>query len=249
MQNLILTLYMILLNSNNMSFESMTSSIEASLQSGESLSGFLLLDENLEMLHLQLSDYITGLCSQYAIAPASVLRLDDLGENIKIDVLRNYLHSAWMRPSYQFQICVIENISRLTQASANSMLKFLEEPPAGTLIFLTNRSQAWVLDTITSRVVSMSMGISQWYAPAQHEFFQHLVLQRNIQIGKKNLLQYIYSGSFEKSEYQSYIETILHTPDVLSPQQMEEIQDDIESLRNNNVLPKYLLDKWVMTIL
>jgi len=232
-----------------MSFSSITSSIESSLSSGNSLSGFLLLDENLELLHAQLNDYIATLCRNYAIAPASVLRLEDAGENIKIEVVRTWLKSAGMRPSYRFQICVIENISRLTWASSNSMLKFLEEPPQGTIIFLSNRSQSWVLDTILSRVVPIPMKISQWYTPTQHDFFQHLLSQRRSPIGQKNLLQYVYTGSFEKSEYQSYLETLLHTPGILTPLQMEQLQDDIGSMRDNNVLPKYLLDKWIMTLI
>jgi hypothetical protein len=40
----------------------------------------------------------------------------------------------------------------MTRESANSCLKFFEEPGIGNLIFLTNKSESGILDTILSRV-------------------------------------------------------------------------------------------------
>lgn len=92
------------------------------------------------------------LLQQFQIDKNSLFVLEDTGESIKIEEIRKFLSSANEKPRFLFQVFIIENISRLTLQSANACLKFLEEPGFGNIIFLTNQSEAEVLDTILSRV-------------------------------------------------------------------------------------------------
>ena len=66
--------------------------------------------------------------------------------------LKEFLSNSNQKPRFKFQVFFIENISRFTLKSANSCLKFFEEPKFGNIIFLSNTSEAGILDTIISRV-------------------------------------------------------------------------------------------------
>lgn len=55
------------------------------------------------------------------------------------------------------RIVVISNIERLNHAAANRLLKTLEEPPEGSLIFMTTDSLKNVIETIRSRAVVMRL--------------------------------------------------------------------------------------------
>ncbi len=232
-----------------MSFESVKTKIQSSLQSGETLSPFLFLWSNLELLHSQLQDFTYELLEQHNIPKTSIISLPDDGENLKIQSIRTLLQSSSVKSTYSFQIFIIENISRLTLASSNSMLKFLEEPGEGNIIFLTNTSESGVLDTILSRVVSISPSPSRrglgW---GQNAFFVDLLKNIDTKQGKQNILSYIYGLKWEKSEYIDFLQTLLKAH-ILSAEDMQKLHDDIAGIENNNVLPKYILDKWIMRII
>lgn len=73
-------------------------------------------------------------------------------EQIKIDDVRQVIGRVQLRPfNARLQVAVIDGADRLTDEAANSLLKVLEEPPAGARFLLTTSRPAFCLPTITSR--------------------------------------------------------------------------------------------------
>lgn len=81
-----------------------------------------------------------------------VLLLSPDGASIKIDQIRALQKEMAMRAvESRHKVYIIEHVDKMTTQAANSLLKFLEEPPAGVLaILLTEHSHA-ILPTILSR--------------------------------------------------------------------------------------------------
>lgn len=70
----------------------------------------------------------------------------------KVAELRDALSFAAQKPyEARCKAVVIESADDMTDAAANSLLKTLEEPPAGTVFLLSARSVCGVLPTIASR--------------------------------------------------------------------------------------------------
>jgi len=71
---------------------------------------------------------------------------------IKIDDIRHLKERINLKP-YQAQkkLFIIEDAERLSPASANALLKTLEEPPSDTLVVLICQSVSQLLETVVSR--------------------------------------------------------------------------------------------------
>lgn len=83
--------------------------------------------------------------------------LGDDGASLKIDQIRALQHEASLAPYHGGgRVMVIEGAQRLTTQAANSLLKILEEPPAGTVFILTTGSPHALLPTIVSRCRNFS---------------------------------------------------------------------------------------------
>lgn len=95
--------------------------------------------------------------------------LKDDGSSIKIEQIRDILARLVMTSQSPYKILLLENISRLTQEAANSLLKILEEPFPKTYFFFTATSLREVLPTIQSR-----MHILKVVAPPQDLLYEFL---------------------------------------------------------------------------
>lgn len=74
------------------------------------------------------------------------------GASLKIDQIRALQHEAALAPYYgSGRVFLVEEAERLTVQAANSLLKILEEPPAGSVFILTAASQHAMLPTVVSR--------------------------------------------------------------------------------------------------
>lgn len=74
------------------------------------------------------------------------------GTSLKIDQIRALQHEAALAPYYGAgRVFLVEEAERLTVQAANSLLKILEEPPAGSVFILTAASQHAMLPTVVSR--------------------------------------------------------------------------------------------------
>lgn len=74
------------------------------------------------------------------------------GGSLKIDQIRALQQEVALTPYYGTgRVFIIEEAERMTAQAANSLLKLLEEPPAGTVFILTAASPYALLPTIVSR--------------------------------------------------------------------------------------------------
>ncbi len=77
---------------------------------------------------------------------------DGKEKDIKIDAVRDFCAGLYLSSSFQHgKVGVIEPADVMNAAAANSLLKTLEEPPAGTLIILVTSQPARLPITIRSR--------------------------------------------------------------------------------------------------
>lgn len=83
---------------------------------------------------------------------------------ILIEQIRRLEHALRSKPAIgPRKVAVIREADRLQPQAANAFLKTLEEPPAGSHIFLTSSSPDALLETIVSRciIVQIQAGIAQ----------------------------------------------------------------------------------------
>lgn len=74
------------------------------------------------------------------------------GSSIKIDQIRLLQQEASKAPHiHESRVCIIEDAGKMTVQAQNSLLKLLEEPPAGFVFILTTVSLRSLLVTILSR--------------------------------------------------------------------------------------------------
>ena len=77
---------------------------------------------------------------------------DKKDKDIKIDAVREFCASLYLSSSFQHgKVGVIDPADAMNPAAANSLLKTLEEPPAGTLMILVTAHPARLPITIRSR--------------------------------------------------------------------------------------------------
>lgn len=79
------------------------------------------------------------------------LIMEDNGDSIKIDDVRELIRKTNLTSQGTYRIIVIENIERMPVEAQNSFLKTLEEPPGKTVFLLTTSQIDQVLLTIQSR--------------------------------------------------------------------------------------------------
>jgi HEPN domain-containing protein len=142
---------------------------------------------------------------------------------------------------------LIENISRMTTQAQNSCLKFFEEPWEGNIIILTNNSESWVLETILSRVqtISVSKSSHDWYSEFYYDMMYSYIEQQSDEI-----IRYMFSAKLEKTEYVEFLKALL---EYISKNRthiwlLDEIHEDINGILKNNLQGKYIVDKYIMKL-
>jgi DNA polymerase-3 subunit delta' len=81
-----------------------------------------------------------------------IVKVEDKASQIKIDQIRESIE--WLsltKHNSEYKVLLITAAEKMNRFAANSMLKILEEPPAGTLIILVSDRPAGVLSTLKSR--------------------------------------------------------------------------------------------------
>lgn len=85
-------------------------------------------------------------------AHPDLLIINPEGNSIKIDQIRLLNQEASKAPHMnEARACIIKDAGRMTLQAQNSLLKLLEEPPAGFVFILTTESARSLLSTILSR--------------------------------------------------------------------------------------------------
>jgi DNA polymerase III delta prime subunit len=224
-----------------------SSFLRDALQKGEEITPFLFVSKDLVRANTFASALAWDITKEYGVDKNYIfsLRVDE--ESLKIEQIKNFLQLAHRKSSFAFQIFIIEGISRLTLQSANAMLKFLEEPWLWNIVFLTNESEGGVLDTILSRVKVIPLWSDE---ESVHDEVLYTRIKRLVEEKDVALISHFYSTEITKPIAKLFLEHILLylKKTLLWWNILKEIDDDIQWLEKNNLLPKYIVDKYIILL-
>lgn len=227
--------------------EKIISNIIHQIKLGEEISPFLFTAQNTELLNSQVEIIAKALLKEFLIPEVYLNTLIDNNENIKVKEVKEFINQSNSTVPYKFQIFFIENISRLSLGASNSLLKFLEEPWKQNIIFLSNRGESNILDTILSRVQIINLA---WNKKDKRNEFYISLLDNYLNNNNTDLISYFFNSKLEKEEYLDFLENlIIYSKEkriLISP--IEEINEDINLIEKNNLNPRIILDKWLLRL-
>ncbi len=220
--------------------------LEENLKIGEGNSPILFSGKNIELLNEKVRNISFELMAKFWVPKVNLFILEDNKEKLKIEDVKKFLDISNTSTPYEFQIFLIENISRMTLQSANSCLKFFEEPWKKNIIFLTNLWETWVLETVLSRVQFVYLWW-EWFE-SKDEFFYSLI-DSSLK-WSKDLYNYFFKNKLEKDEYVRFLKTIIlyAKQNFVFLEYLEEVNDDINAIINNNVNSRWVIDKWILKL-
>lgn len=222
--------------------------VSQKIQKSSIFQPILFVWNNRDKLDIELNNLIWKLFSTFEVDKNNIYKLEDDGETIKIDVIRNFIAKSNVRSSYKFQIFLIENISRFTLQSANATLKFLEEPWDGNIIFLTNSSESWILETILSRVSIVNIFWKE--VNKKNDFYYDLI--NNFVFKKSNSLLYYFfdDKKIQKEDYLAFLHNLIIyiKENLVFIDLLSDIENAINLVEKNSVSPKYLVDRIIINL-
>lgn len=227
--------------------EKVIEQIKNKLEGKNTIIPFLFTWNNLEILNKEVENLALNLLKSFEIPKIYLYKFEDNWENIKIKELKEFVEFWNSTPPYKFQIFFIENISRLTLASSNSLLKFFEEPWITNIIFTTNVWENWVLETILSRVQIIDLWLNK--TSKKNSYFQNII-SNHLEWNNNELISYFYKSKLEKDEYINFLENLIiyAKENLVFISFLEEINQDINLIKKNNVNARYVVDKWILKI-
>lgn len=117
------------------------------------------------------------------------------GSSIKIEQVRALQKELSYRPlEASYKVCIIDGAEKMNLASANALLKTLEEPRAQTLLILLTPNPDAVLPTIRSRCQRLPFS-----RIPKDKLQQVLAEQLNIDDTQSHILATLSEGSFKKA--------------------------------------------------
>lgn len=217
------------------------------INKGDKKSPFLFLWKNHDILNSDIKNLWLELLNHFKIPSNYLYTFENNWEKIKIKDIREFVEFSNSKPPYKFQIFFIENISRFTISAWNSLLKFFEEPDVTNIIFLTNNSESWILDTILSRVQTFNLW---WDSTIKKDNFIYSIIDNYINKKNTEIFTYYFRNKLEKEDYISFLENLIiySKNNLVLIEYLSEIDDDINSIKQNNVNAKYIVDKWLLRI-
>jgi len=217
------------------------------INKGDKKAPFLFLGKNPDLLNSDIKNLWLELLKHFEIPSTYLYNFEDNWEKIKIKDMKSFVEFSNSKPPYKFQIFLIENISRFTISAWNSLLKFFEEPDATNVIFLTNKSESWILDTILSRVQIFDLW---WITKIKKNEFVYSMINNYIRKKEPEILSYYFRNKLEKEEYISFLENLIiySKNNLVFINYLTQIDEDINSIKQNNVNAKYIVDKWLLKI-
>lgn len=210
---------------------------------------FLFLWDSKEDIFLEVQDFARELCDIFWVDKNNIFYfVNEEEEKIKIDKVKQFFNMAYQKSNFAFQIFIIQDIERMTRESANACLKLFEEPWVGNIIFLTSKSESGILDTILSRV---SLVFLDSHISFLEKSFYYDLIDRFVKEGDRELISLTYKTPFEKQEAILFLSDLLLyiKNNWIQFKQFEEIEEDIVGIRKNNLLAKYIVDKYIIKLL
>jgi len=217
------------------------------IKKGESISPFLFLSENKELLSSKITEIAWEILEYFNIPKNYLFNLEDNGEKIKISQIKEFFTPLNLSTPYKFQIFFIENISRMTIWTSNSCLKLLEEPWKTNIIFLSDTSESMILDTILSRVQIKKI----WgQSISKRDEFYLSIISSYIKEKSPEILSYFFRNKLEKEDYIRFLDNLIiySKENLVFIDYLDEINEDINMISTNNVNSKWVVDKWLLKI-
>lgn len=227
--------------------KNISENIIGQINKGGKKSPFLFLGKNSEISNSIVKNLWLEILKHFEIPSNYLYILEDNWKNIKVKDIKEFVELSNSKPPYKFQIFFIENISRFTTQASNSMLKFFEEPDVTNLIFLTNASESWILDTILSRVQTIELW---WQSTINKDNFIFDMIKNYINKKNTELISYFFRNKLEKQDYINFLDNLIifSKENFIFINFLEEINEDINVIKQNNVNAKYVVDKWLLKI-
>ncbi|MDD5770268.1 MAG: hypothetical protein PHE25_04810 [Candidatus Gracilibacteria bacterium] len=222
--------------------------LKQKIKSSDIIQPILFLGENLELLNSQIDNLIKKLFIEFEVDKNCLYKLVDNKEKVKISQIREFSSKSLVKSNFKFQIFFIENISRLNIESFNSCLKFLEEPGKGNIIFLTNNTESSIPETILSRVKIINLFLKKDFL--RNDFFYNLI---DNFVSKKdtNLFKYFFDDKkISKEDYINFLYNFTYyiKEKLICIDLLEQIEESLNLIQKNNVLPKYEIDKLLLKL-
>jgi DNA polymerase-3 subunit delta' len=115
--------------------------------------------------------------------------------DVKIEQTRLLKQMAYLRPmSGKRRVFIIEEAENLNDASANSLLKVLEEPPSFTHVFLVTASLFRLLPTIRSRCRTLT------FSAISREEIEEILRERDFSKEQARILALLVDGNLDKAQ-------------------------------------------------
>ena len=166
----------------------------------------------------------------------SLITIDPVGNNIKKDQVLDMMERFKSKPIYsKFNTYIIRKCDYFNQSSANTLLKFLEEPEDDIIGFFITNNKMNVISTIRSRCQEWSMFYKEdlgnnYSEESISQFNEYLV---NV-CGKDDAFIYnqnVFKKLFEdRLEWSDFFTEIMHY--------LIDVSSDNVTLGNNDVLAK-----------
>ena len=116
-------------------------------------------------------------------------------QDIKIEQTRLLKQMAYLRPMMgKRRVFIIGGAENLNDASANSLLKVLEEPPSFTHVFLVTASPFRLLPTIRSRCRTLA------FSAIGREEIEEILLERDFSREQARILALLVDGNLERAQ-------------------------------------------------
>ena len=221
------------------------------IDKGEEISPFLFISKNTEILNENIKNLALKILKHYEIPKeyfyVFVKEKETKSEKIWVEEIRNFSSKADIWTSFKVQIFLIENLWNLTDSAWNSLLKFFEEPWVQNIVFTTNSSEVGILDTILSRVQIINFESKS--KDKTNSFYQDL-LKNYLKNNDTEIINYFFNAKIEKEEYISFLENLIIfiKNNLIFIEFLDEILEDINTIKQNNVNAKFITDKWIFKI-
>ena len=217
------------------------------LDKKEEIAPFLFLGTPIHVINDKIDQISTKLSDELWINKNFIFSFKDSKEKIKVKDIKEFFERVFISPTYKAQIFIIENISRMTEESANSCLKILEEPPFWNIIFLTSESESSILETILSRCTIINIDGENKYE--RNEFYYSMI-DDYIRWINHTFASYIFREKLEKEDYINILKNIIIylKEKLIFLDLIEAINEDINWIQKNNLLPKYVVDNYIIKL-
>jgi len=232
-----------------MSFiENIENRISDRIKKNDILSPFLFIWNNLDLVNAKVYDLAINIMKEHNVWKFNLYKLEDNNDSIKIWDIKDFLYPSQILPDCRFQIFLIENISRFTLEASNSCLKFFEESGPSNIIFLTNRSESFILDTVLSRLEKIYF--YEWDNFIIKDNFFYSLIEKTI-AWDFDIIAYFYKTKIEEENIIKFLRNILlfSKENFLLIEYLDDLFSDIEAIIRNNINAKFVLDKWILKLI